>query len=62
VLAAAILFLWAASITAGRLTAYDDGFVQRETAFGTLIVSAVLLAGGFVAMKAWRLVRHGSLS
>jgi len=61
-LAVAILFLWAAAITAGRLTAYDDGFVQRETAIGTLIVSAALLAIGFVSMKIWKLVRHGSLS
>ncbi len=61
-LAVAILFLWAASITAGRLTAYDDAFVQRETAFGTLIVGAALLVAGYIAVKAWTLVRHGSLS
>jgi len=61
-LAAAILVLWGVSITAGRLTAYDDGFVQRETALGTLIVSAVLLVAGYLAVKAWRVVRHGSLS
>jgi len=60
--AAAVLFLWGAAITAGRLTAYDDGFVQRETAIGTLIVSAALLAIGFVGVKAWKLVRHGSVS
>ena len=52
-LAVAILVLWGAAITAGRLTAYDDGFVQRETAIGTLIVSSALLAVGFVAMKVW---------
>jgi hypothetical protein len=62
VLAGAILFLWAASITAGRLTAYDDAFVQRQTALGTLLVSATLLVLGYLAVKAWRLVRHGSLS
>ena len=62
VLAGSILFLWAASITAGRLTAYDDAFVQRQTALGTLMVSAVLLGLGYVAVKTWRLVRHGSLS
>jgi hypothetical protein len=61
-LAVAILFLWAASITAGRLTAYDDAFVQRETALGTLMVSAALVALGYLAIKTWRLVRHGSLS
>jgi hypothetical protein len=56
-IAVAILFLWGVSITAGRLTAYDDGFVQRQTAFGTLIVSAALLAAGYVSVKLWRLVR-----
>lgn len=59
-LAGAILVLWAVSITAGRLTAYDDGFVQRETAIGTLIVSVVLLAGGFVSVKLTKLVKKGS--
>ena len=58
-LAVAILFLWAAAITAGRLTAYDDGFVQRETAIGTLIVSTALVAIGFVSVKAWKRVRQG---
>jgi len=62
ILAAVILVLWAVSITAGRLTAYDDAFVQRQTALGTLIVSAVLLAGGYAALMLWRVVRHGSLS
>jgi hypothetical protein len=62
VLAVVILVLWAVSITAGRLTAYDDAFVQRQTALGTLIVSAVLLAGGYAAVTLWRVVRHGSLS
>jgi hypothetical protein len=61
-LAVAILFLWAVSITAGRLTAYDDAFVQRQTALGTLMVSAALLVLGYISVKAWRLVRHGSLS
>jgi hypothetical protein len=56
-IAIVILFLWGVSITAGRLTAYDDGFVQRQTAFGTLIVSAALLAAGYVSVKLWRLVR-----
>jgi|SRR6185436_8077149 len=61
-LAAAILTLWAVSITAGRLTAYDDAFVQRETAIGTVMVSAALLAAGFVSVKVWKLVRHGTVS
>ena len=43
-LAAVILFLWGAAITAGRLTAYDDAHAQSQTALGTLVVTAVLLA------------------
>jgi len=61
-LAGLILFLWAASITAGRLTAYDDPYTQWKTAVGTVMVSAVLLAGGYAAVTFWRLVRHGSVS
>jgi len=60
--AVVILFLWATSITAGRLTAYDDAFVQRETAIGTVLVSAVLLAAGYAGVTLWKLVRHGSVS
>jgi len=58
-LAIVILFLWGASITAGRLTAYDDSQAQVHTAIGTLIVSAVLLTGGYMAVKVWRAVSHG---
>jgi len=70
-LAVAILFLWAAAITAGRLTAYDDAFVQRETALGTLMVSAALLVIGYAGVRLWKLARrpakqavveHGSVS
>ena len=61
-LAGVILFLWAASITAGRLTAYDDVHAQRQTALGTLIVTAVLLAGGYVSIRLWRWVRYGTVS
>jgi hypothetical protein len=61
-LAIVILFLWGAAITAGRLTAYDDVHAQRQTALGTLIVTAVMLAVGYISVKAWRLVRHGSIS
>jgi hypothetical protein len=61
-LAGVILFLWAASITAGRLTAYDDVQAQRQTALGTLIVTAVLLAGGYVSIRLWRWVRYGTVS
>jgi hypothetical protein len=57
VLAVATLFFWAAAITAGRLTAYDDPHAQRQTALGTAIVTAVLVAGGYVSVKAWRWIR-----
>jgi hypothetical protein len=52
-LAGGILFLWAASITAGRLTAYDDAYTQWKTAVGTATVSAVLLTGGYVSVRLW---------
>ena len=57
VLAIVILALWAASITAGRLTAYDDAFVQEQTALGTLIVSVALLVLGYIGVKLYRLLR-----
>jgi hypothetical protein len=56
-MAAAILFLWAAAITAGRLTAYDDAHAQRQTALGTLIVSAALFVVGYIAIKLHRWIR-----
>ncbi len=56
-LAVAILFFWAAAITAGRLTAYDDPHAQRQTALGTALVTAALLAIGYVGVKGWRSVR-----
>jgi hypothetical protein len=55
-LAVVILVLWAASITAGRLTAYDDAFVQEQTALGTLIVSVALLVLGYIGIKLYRVV------
>jgi hypothetical protein len=61
-LAVTILFLWAVSITAGRLTAYDDANTQWQTALGTLIVSTVLIIGGYVSVTLWRWVRHGIVS
>jgi hypothetical protein len=61
-LAVAILFLWGAAITAGRLTAYDDAHAQVQTAIGTLLVSAALLAGGYMARKVWSVVTHGRIS
>jgi hypothetical protein len=61
-LAGTILFLWGVAITAGRLTAYDDARAQRETALGTLVVSAVMLAGGYVCVTLWKRMRHGTVS
>jgi hypothetical protein len=61
-LAIAILLLWGAAITAGRLTAYDDAHAQWQTALGTVLVTAVLLLGGYVSVTLWRLVRHGTVS
>jgi hypothetical protein len=55
--AAAILFLWAAAITAGRLTAYDGASTQWQTALATLIVSMVLLAAGFIAVRVYGWLR-----
>ncbi len=56
-IAVAILFLWAAAITAGRLTAYDDGNTQWQTALGTLIVATALLVAGFVCVKLYGWIR-----
>jgi hypothetical protein len=61
-LAGTILFLWGVAITAGRLTAYDDARAQWQTALGTLAVSAVLLAVGYVSVTLWRRARHGTVS
>ncbi|HET9831895.1 MAG TPA: hypothetical protein VFP91_09305 [Vicinamibacterales bacterium] len=55
-IAVATLFFWAAAITAGRLTAYDDPHAQWQTALGTAIVTVALLAGGFVGVRVWRSV------
>jgi hypothetical protein len=60
VLAVTILALWAASITAGRLTAYDDAFVQEQTAIGTLIVTVALVVLGYIGVKLYR-VLHAAL-
>lgn len=51
VLAALILVSWGAAITAGRLTAYDSTRVQWATAIATVEVAAVMLAGGFIAVR-----------
>ena len=60
-LAVATLFFWAAAITAGRLTAYDDPHAQWQTALGTAIVTAALLAGGFIGVRIWRVMRSATL-
>jgi hypothetical protein len=62
VLAVSILFLWVAAITAGRLTAYDDVHAQWQTALGTLLVTVVMLVGGYVSVTLWKRVRHGTVS
>jgi hypothetical protein len=56
-LAAVILILWGASITAGRLTAYDDANTQRQTAAGTLGVTLVTLVVGYVAFRLFGWIR-----
>jgi hypothetical protein len=56
-IAVATLFFWAAAITAGRLTAYDDPRAQWQTAVGTAIVTFALLVGGYVSVKVWRWLR-----
>jgi hypothetical protein len=53
-IAVATLFFWAAAITAGRLTAYDDPHAQWQTALGTAIVTAALFAVGCVGVRVWR--------
>ena len=58
ILAVAILVLWGASITAGRLTAYDDANTQWQTAVGTVGVTAVLLVVGYVAVKLFGWIRQ----
>jgi hypothetical protein len=61
-IAVATLFFWAAAITAGRLTAYDDPHAQWQTALGTAIVTAALLIVGFVGVRIWRVIRTAILS
>jgi hypothetical protein len=56
-IAVATLFFWAAAITAGRLTAYDDPHAQWQTAIGTAIVTAALLVGGYVSVRVWGICR-----
>ena len=53
VLAAAVLISWAIAIAAGRVTAYLP-FVGWQTAVAVLILTAVLLVGGYIAVRLWR--------
>jgi hypothetical protein len=57
-IAVAILVLWAAAITAGRLTAYDSANTQWQTALGTLIVGAALVAGAYAAVTVFGVLRN----
>jgi hypothetical protein len=57
-LAVTILILWGASITAGRLTAYDDANTQWQTALGTLGVTTALLVVGYVSVKLFGWIRQ----
>ncbi len=53
VLAGAVLISWAIAIAAGRVTAYLP-FVGWQTAVAVLILTAVLLVGGYIAVRLWR--------
>ncbi len=53
VLAGAVLISWAIAIAAGRVTAYLP-FVGWQTAVAVLILTAVLLVGGYIAVCLWR--------
>ena len=57
ILAGSALTLWGAAITAGRLTAYDDATAQRQTALATLVISAVMLIVGYIAVSLLRSIR-----
>ena len=52
VLAGAVLISWAIAIAAGRVTAYLP-FVGWQTAVAVLILTAVLLVGGYIAVRLW---------
>ena len=52
VLAGAVLISWAIAIAAGRVTAYLP-FVGWQTAVAVLILTAVLLVGGYIAVRIW---------
>ncbi len=52
VLAGAVLISWAIAIAAGRVTAYLP-VVGWQTAVAVLILTAVLLVGGYIAVRIW---------
>ena len=54
--AGVLLVAWGAAITAGRLTAYDTTTAQTQTALATLVISIVMLALGYIVVRAWQLV------
>ena len=52
VLAGAVLISWTVAITAGRVTAYLP-LTGWKTAAAVLILTAVLLVGGYIAVRLW---------
>jgi hypothetical protein len=52
VLAGAVLISWAIAIAAGRVTAYLP-FVGWQTAAAVLVLTAMLLVGGYIAVRLW---------
>ena len=52
VLAGAVLISWAIAIAAGRVTAYLP-FVGWQTAAAVLVLTAMLLVGGYFAVRLW---------
>ena len=52
VLAGAVLISWTVAITAGRVTAYLP-LTGWKTAASVLILTAVLLVGGYIAVRLW---------
>lgn len=52
ILAGAVLISWAIAIAAGRVTAYLP-FVGWQTAAAVLVLTAVLLVGGYIAVRLW---------
>ena len=52
VLAGGVLFCWAVAVGAGRVTAYEPS-TGWKTALAVLILTAVFLAGRYVAVRLW---------